>query len=101
MQATNTLVAVLWALWAVYGSMRSLWMECECTSETLVVVDDLKVFGFVNLQVRVFAPEDQISQASYALEVAVKVLDYYNSFFGIPYPLPKQGTQDVCTTATV
>ncbi|XP_070179100.1 glutamyl aminopeptidase-like, partial [Littorina saxatilis] len=40
--------------------------------------------------VRVFAPEDQIDQAHYALEVAVKVLDYYNDFFGVPYPLPKQ-----------
>ena len=68
---------------------------------SLVGVVDLKVFDFVNLQVRVFAPEDQISQASYALEVAVKVLEYYDNFFGVPYPLPKQGTQDVCTTATV
>ena len=62
---------------------------------------NLQVFDFVNLQVRVFAPEDQISQASYAVEVAVKVLNYYNNFFGVPYPLPKQGTQDVCSTATV
>ena len=52
MEATNTLVAVLWA---VYGSMCSLWMEFLYTSETLVGVVDLKVFDFVNLQVRVFA----------------------------------------------
>ncbi|KAL8563888.1 hypothetical protein ACOMHN_049544 [Nucella lapillus] len=43
-----------------------------------------------NSLVRVFAPADQIEQASYALQVAVKVLDYYNEFFGVPYPLPKQ-----------
>ena len=52
---------------------------------------DFQVFDFVDLQVRVFAPEDLINQASYALGVAVKVLDYYNDFFGVPYPLPKQG----------
>lgn len=40
--------------------------------------------------VRVFAPEDLIDQANYALGVAVKVLNYYNTFFGLPYPLPKQ-----------
>nr|KAG5707291.1 hypothetical protein BaRGS_000065 [Batillaria attramentaria] len=43
-----------------------------------------------NTLVRVFAPEEQIQQATYALDVAVKVLDYYNDFFGVPYPLPKQ-----------
>ena len=43
------------------------------------------------VQVRVFAPEDQINQAHYAVEVAVKVLNYYNDFFGVDYPLPKQG----------
>ncbi|XP_076439260.1 endoplasmic reticulum aminopeptidase 1-like isoform X2 [Babylonia areolata] len=43
-----------------------------------------------NTMVRVFAPEDQIEQARYGLEVAVKVLDHYNGFFGVPYPLPKQ-----------
>lgn len=43
------------------------------------------------LQVRVFAPPDQIHQAKFALKAAVKVLDYYDSFFGEKYPLPKQG----------
>lgn len=42
-------------------------------------------------QVTVYAPQDQIDQAHYALHVAVKVLDYYNKLFDIPYPLPKQG----------
>nr|XP_022330971.1 endoplasmic reticulum aminopeptidase 1-like [Crassostrea virginica] len=40
--------------------------------------------------VTVYAPRDQISQAHYALHVAVTVLDSYNKLFGIPYPLPKQ-----------
>lgn len=43
-----------------------------------------------NVLVRVFAPEEQIHMAQYALQVAVKVLDYYTSFFDVPYPLPKQ-----------
>lgn len=40
--------------------------------------------------VTVWAPKDQISQAHYALQVAVNVLDCYNKLFDIPYPLPKQ-----------
>ncbi|KAL5020171.1 hypothetical protein ScPMuIL_003063 [Solemya velum] len=43
-----------------------------------------------NTTVRVFAPPDQIHQAKFALKAAVKVLDYYDSFFGEKYPLPKQ-----------
>ncbi|CAL1533887.1 unnamed protein product [Lymnaea stagnalis] len=42
------------------------------------------------VEVRMFAPEDKIYMGQYALNAAVKVLDYYNTFFGIPYPLPKQ-----------
>ncbi|XP_052246472.1 endoplasmic reticulum aminopeptidase 1-like isoform X2 [Dreissena polymorpha] len=42
------------------------------------------------IQVRVFAPPDFIGSASYALEVAVKVIDYYEDYFGVKYPLPKQ-----------
>ncbi|OWF44859.1 Endoplasmic reticulum aminopeptidase 2 [Mizuhopecten yessoensis] len=41
-------------------------------------------------KVRVYAPPHQISQANFALDTAVKVLDFYNKLFGIKYPLPKQ-----------
>lgn len=46
------------------------------------------------LQVSVWAPPDQIREADFALEAAVKVLDYYEKFFDIDYPLPKQGNVD-------
>uniref|UniRef100_A0A2C9JE86 Aminopeptidase n=1 Tax=Biomphalaria glabrata TaxID=6526 RepID=A0A2C9JE86_BIOGL len=42
-----------------------------------------------NVQVRLFAPEDKIYMGQYALNAAVTVLEYYNSFFGIHYPLSK------------
>ena len=32
-----------------------------------------------------------ISTAQFALDSAVKVLEYYETFFGVQYPLPKQG----------
>ena len=39
----------------------------------------------------VFAPPTMIDQAGYALQVASHIFDFYQDFFGIKYPLPKQG----------
>ncbi|XP_012944386.1 endoplasmic reticulum aminopeptidase 1 [Aplysia californica] len=41
------------------------------------------------VEVRMFAPEDKIYMGSYALEAAVTVLERYNTFFGVRYPLRK------------
>lgn len=43
------------------------------------------------VNVSVYAPVTMISQANYSLRVASYILDYYEKFFGVPYPLPKQG----------
>ncbi|XP_032239105.2 glutamyl aminopeptidase isoform X2 [Nematostella vectensis] len=40
--------------------------------------------------VRVWAPEDNIDEGDYALSEAVKILSYYEKFFAVRYPLPKQ-----------
>lgn len=40
---------------------------------------------------RVWAPKDQLDQAEFAIEVAPKVLEYYEDFFKVDFPLPKQG----------
>jgi aminopeptidase N len=37
----------------------------------------------------VWAPSGREDQGRYALEVEEQVLPYYNSYFGVPYPLPK------------
>ncbi|XP_035668606.1 endoplasmic reticulum aminopeptidase 1-like isoform X1 [Branchiostoma floridae] len=42
-----------------------------------------------DIAVAVHAPEDRIDQAHYALSVAKTVLQYYETFFGVKYPLPK------------
>jgi glutamyl aminopeptidase len=42
------------------------------------------------VDVTVYAPRGRIAQTNYALDVGVKVLEYYEEFFNIPYPLPKQ-----------
>lgn len=39
----------------------------------------------------IYAAPEKWEQTHYALEVAVKMLDFYEDYFNIPYPLPKQG----------
>lgn len=41
-----------------------------------------------NVQVRVFTTLGKKHQAKFALEVAIKSLEFYNEYFDIPYPLP-------------
>jgi len=38
---------------------------------------------------RVFACPGNIAKCGYALRCSIRALDFYNEFFGIPYPLPK------------
>uniref|UniRef100_A0A4W4GJK4 Aminopeptidase n=1 Tax=Electrophorus electricus TaxID=8005 RepID=A0A4W4GJK4_ELEEL len=42
------------------------------------------------VQMSVYAIPEKISQAEFALDAAVRLLDFYDDYFDIPYPLPKQ-----------
>eukprot|EP00957_Ditylum_brightwellii_P040362 3054197-Ditylum_brightwellii.AAC.1 len=52
-------------------------------------------FDFVQAQtghgvlVRVYTPPGKSNAGEFALDCAVKALDAYDDFFGVPYPLPK------------
>jgi aminopeptidase N len=39
--------------------------------------------------VRTYATPDNVAHTGFALEVAVKCLEFYNQYFATPYPLPK------------
>ncbi|HEV2402897.1 MAG TPA: M1 family metallopeptidase [Candidatus Saccharimonadales bacterium] len=39
--------------------------------------------------VRTYATPDNVEFTSFALDIAVRCLDFYDDYFGIPYPLPK------------
>ena len=39
--------------------------------------------------VRTYATPDNVKHTAFALDVAVKTLEFYNDYFDIPYPLPK------------
>jgi puromycin-sensitive aminopeptidase len=42
-----------------------------------------------NVQIRVFSPPGRAEQGKFALDVAIRSLDFYDDFFQVPYPLPK------------
>ena len=44
-----------------------------------------------NSQVSIYASPDKWSQTHYALEASLKLLDFYENYFDIHYPLPKLG----------
>jgi len=49
----------------------------------------------------VYTVPDKIDQAHYALDAAVKLLDFYEDYFSIPYPLPKQGKRLIIFSNTL
>ncbi|KAM4578533.1 endoplasmic reticulum aminopeptidase 1-like [Fundulus diaphanus] len=57
-----------------------------------IVSDFLSVSKTTNhgVKISVYAVPEKINQTAYALDAAVKLLDFYDDFFDIPYPLPKQ-----------
>ncbi|XP_072520732.1 endoplasmic reticulum aminopeptidase 1b [Salminus brasiliensis] len=42
------------------------------------------------VKISVYAVPEKIDQAELALDAAVRLLDFYDDYFDIPYPLPKQ-----------
>ncbi|POI32927.1 hypothetical protein CIB84_003321 [Bambusicola thoracicus] len=57
------------------------------------IVSDFKSISQVTshgVKISVYTVPEKINQAHYALDAAVKLLDFYEDYFNIPYPLPKQ-----------
>ncbi|XP_011687663.1 PREDICTED: endoplasmic reticulum aminopeptidase 1-like isoform X2 [Wasmannia auropunctata] len=57
-----------------------------------VVCDFKRVFELTkrNTSVSVYAASHMLPHMNYAMKTAARIMDYFESFFGIPYPLPKQ-----------
>ncbi|KAM6033337.1 LOW QUALITY PROTEIN: endoplasmic reticulum aminopeptidase 1-like [Chlamydotis macqueenii] len=57
------------------------------------IISDFKSISKITshgVKISVYTVPDKINQADYALDAAVKLLDFYEDYFNIPYPLPKQ-----------
>src|SRR5438067_9661820 len=50
---------------------------------------DLIETKIVGTQIRVIATKGKAEWGRYALETTAQILQYYNDYFGVPYPLPK------------
>ncbi|XP_037536182.1 endoplasmic reticulum aminopeptidase 1b [Nematolebias whitei] len=42
------------------------------------------------VEISIYSVPEKINQTAFALDAAVKLLDFYDDYFDIPYPLPKQ-----------
>ena len=51
--------------------------------------DFLQAFTSAGVAVRVYTPPGQTEKGRFGLEVAVKSLEFYDEYYGSPYPLPK------------
>ncbi|NXF41811.1 ERAP1 aminopeptidase, partial [Nyctibius bracteatus] len=63
------------------------------TSLVAFIISDFKSISKVTshgVKISVYTVPEKINQADYALDAAVKCLDFYEDYFSIPYPLPKQ-----------
>ena len=57
------------------------------------VVCDFEIVSKIsqkNVNVSVIASKDKIAQADFALQASTKIMDFYDEFFGVSYPLDKQ-----------
>ncbi|KFP05341.1 Endoplasmic reticulum aminopeptidase 1, partial [Calypte anna] len=58
------------------------------------IISDFKSISKITrrgVKVSVYTVPERIHQAGYALDAAVRLLEFYEDYFSIPYPLPKQG----------
>lgn len=66
--------------------MERRWYEASLGLQLSMQLAPGQLFQF-----RVWARPSFINKTDYAVAAGPKVLDYYSSYFGIPFPLPKQG----------
>lgn len=45
------------------------------------------------VSVSVYTPPPKTSMAKFALNITTHILDFFEDFFGVPFPLPKQGRE--------
>ncbi|RLU25456.1 hypothetical protein DMN91_001612 [Ooceraea biroi] len=67
-------------------------LEMSTYLVAFVVCDFVRIFELTkrNTSVSVYAASHMLPQTKYAMATAARIMDYFESFFGISYPLPKQ-----------
>ena len=71
-----------------YSSKNRLSLSAPSSLRRAHTYDFDKNISPTKTRVRVFTTKGKKHQAKFALEVAIKSLEFYNKYFDIPYPLP-------------
>ncbi|KAK4769586.1 hypothetical protein SAY86_027736 [Trapa natans] len=79
----------------VDGSTKTVFYQESPVMSTYLVAVVIGLFDYVEdhtsdgIKVRVYTQIGKIHQGKFALHVAVKILELYEGYFGVPYSLPK------------
>lgn len=65
--------------------VMSTYLVAWCIGE----FDYVQGFTKSNVPMRIYAPPGRSEHCRFALDCSIRCLEFYNDFFGIPYPLPK------------
>lgn len=77
------------------GGKKRVEFDVSCIMSTYLVAWCIGEFDYVqgftksNVPMRIYAPPGRASHCRFALDCSIRCLEFYNDFFGIPYPLPK------------
>uniref|UniRef100_A0A7N0VB99 Aminopeptidase n=1 Tax=Kalanchoe fedtschenkoi TaxID=63787 RepID=A0A7N0VB99_KALFE len=79
----------------VYGHSKSLYFQESPIMSTYLVAFVIGLFDYVEdyttdgIKVRVYCPVGRSKEGTYALDVALRTLQFYRIYFAVPYALPK------------
>ena len=51
--------------------------------------DMVQTYTNTGVSIRIFSPPGRATHGNFALDAGKRALEFYNDFFGVPYPLPK------------
>lgn len=77
------------------GGRKKVVFETSPKMSTYLLAWAVGEFDFVRavtrngVKIAIYSPPGRAEQGRFALDVGVRALDFYDEFFGVPYPLPK------------
>ncbi|KAG8380091.1 hypothetical protein BUALT_Bualt07G0157600 [Buddleja alternifolia] len=79
----------------LYGQIKTVHFEESILMSTYLVAIVVGLFDYIEaitndgIKVRAYCPVGKSEKGKFALNIAVKTLDFFTMYFSMPYPLPK------------
>ncbi|CAM8910123.1 unnamed protein product [Rhodiola kirilowii] len=79
----------------VYGHSKTVYFQESPIMSTYLVAFVVGLFDYIEeyttdgIKVRVYCPVGRSKEGTFALDVAIRTLDFYKEYFLVPYALPK------------